>query len=310
MSVDESRVCYVCKKSDGLLGPQQEQEFGYVHDACWPVYKDLPEVTELWADEQRRKDERKLWEQEGRQLGGQRQLHRSKRDTLRRQEEQLQFRVGDWLLRGEESGFVNATFVGGGKGFRVDYRKAAQLTGYSKSSLHTFASVARQVPACIRMQVPWAVHQSVARLAKLGVEVQKELLTKAETEGLSVAKVNALVRERLEDVPPQTSRTPEKVLYGPSDARATRAMAALDKALPDDPTQVAIMKSFMSPSVRNNLVKKLEETADQLRAFATAVRNLPVSHEPPDSVYKAVKDQRKKAMAEIKSASAKAAGTT
>lgn len=60
---------------------------------------------------------------------------------------QLQFDIGDWLIKCE------------------NYRAGEELTGYSASTLRTFVYVARHVPFHIRnANLPWGIHQLVAPL--------------------------------------------------------------------------------------------------------------------------------------------------
>jgi hypothetical protein len=117
------------------------------------------------------------------------------REKLALEEGHLQFAIGDWLVEGSASGFLGS--------FDDCYKTAAQLTGYSASSLHTFRYVASKVSACIRMQtLPWAVHQQVAPLKP---EYQHRILQRADSEKMSVAAVRRLVSTLPKHVVPKTA---------------------------------------------------------------------------------------------------------
>ena len=295
-------VCAVCGEGPGAkgsLGSQQEHELGYVHDGCWPKYEQLTEVKELRAKEEERRNEQARWEAEGRAL---RQLS----ETHQRTGEQIPFRVGDWLLRGEEAGYLKVVYSAGQ--LKPSYSDAAVLTGYAKQSLYNFASVSRLVPSYIRIQgIPWAVHQQVARLHDFGEEVQKEFLQRAAREHQSVAKVRSLVdkkageqRDRKALKAQGVGDSSETNPHFASDTRALRLIRLLDTVLPGIYSEVRIAHSFLSPAVRAKLVEKLEQIAARLTDFAKDAKDFgehPGSKRLPESVYEYEQKKREKAAA-------------
>jgi hypothetical protein len=89
---------------------------------------------------------------------------------------QLQFDIGDWLIRCE------------------NYKEGENITGYTASSLRTFVYVARHVPFYVRdASIPWGVHQLVAPLKS---DDDKELfLRNVKKEGWSVAAARVHLME-------------------------------------------------------------------------------------------------------------------
>lgn len=95
---------------------------------------------------------------------------------------QLQFDIGDWLIKCE------------------NYMVGEEITGYSKSTLRTFVYVARHVPFLLRIaNLPWGIHQLVAPFKsdgdkeafldlavkqKWSVSNARTYLAKAQAEGL------------------------------------------------------------------------------------------------------------------------------
>ena len=74
------------------------------------------------------------------------------------------FLIGDWLVYGE-SHFAKE---GGKPARRVlseDYKRAVAASGLDRSTLHTYAYVARKVPAASRLEaLSWEHHKAVAKL--------------------------------------------------------------------------------------------------------------------------------------------------
>jgi hypothetical protein len=91
----------------------------------------------------------------------------------------LQWKIGDWLIYGEEEGKKKKVFRG--TGFK---RKACEITKYTWGSLKNMMTIARQVKESRRRDgldgrkfLPYALHVEVA---KFGDEKQEEYLAVAE----------------------------------------------------------------------------------------------------------------------------------
>ncbi len=98
------------------------------------------------------------------------------------------FVIGDWLVYGEDHfrgqqrlpGFEKES-VGSRKVSPEIYQEALRLTGLDRTTLMTYAYVARRVPSSLRNeQLSWEHHKAVA---KLTVDQQKQWLEIAETQG-------------------------------------------------------------------------------------------------------------------------------
>jgi len=98
------------------------------------------------------------------------------------------FVIGDWLVYGEDHfrgqqrlpGFEKEP-VGSRKVSPEIYQEALRLTGLDRTTLMTYAYVARRVPSSLRNeQLSWEHHKAVA---KLTVDQQKQWLEIAETQG-------------------------------------------------------------------------------------------------------------------------------
>jgi len=214
------------------------------------------------------------------------------------QKEQFPFQVGEWLIRGEDEGFISGCVT-------PNYREAARLTGYSRQTLYKFAYVARHVPVCIRMQkLPWAIHQAVAPLGeRCGQHVQKEFLQHADTAHLSVAKFRAFVNEKLAEQVELGVLKKQGVPVDPAsnpnlraDQRAARFMIACWDLLPANYRK--LVESPMTSTVRAKLAEELEHTAARLLACANEVRKwgeLPLEDQWTQGTYKFENDQRAKA---------------
>jgi hypothetical protein len=295
MEDQEERVCFVCGNGPGPLGPlwdQQLQELGWVHDVCWPKYRELPDVRAFEEQQAQQKKEEKaakeVWIREGRELG-------ARRAGRKKEGEQIPFRVGDWLVNGEDQGFIRWVMS-------PDYREAEQLTGYKRDSLYKFAYVARHVPSCIRMQsLPWAMHQTVAPVGKqFGPDTQKKLLQHAEDARprLSVAKFNAFVREKLAEQADLATLKARGVTTDstanpnlPADKGVARYMRICGGLLPP----LKLLESPMTPAVRADLVDKLKQTADALLKYAEKLMEWgerPAEDQWKESVYKFENDKR------------------
>jgi len=135
-----------------------------------------------------------------------------------------QFAVGDWLTEGET------------KWSRKAYAEAATIfSGYSRGTLHVFASVARAVEPLIRNKdLPWAHHAAVARFKG---DEQGTLLSHAAAQELSLSSFKNYIRElhppaRPENTPPEYIRLslPDDVLV------AVKAVAGIW----EEPIEVAV----------------------------------------------------------------------
>lgn len=98
------------------------------------------------------------------------------------------FVIGDWLVYGEDHfrgqqrlpGFEKEP-VGSRRVSPEIYQEALRLTGLDRTTLMTYAYVARRVPSSLRNeQLSWEHHKAVA---KLTVDQQKQWLEIAETHG-------------------------------------------------------------------------------------------------------------------------------
>jgi len=173
---DDNKVCVWC--GGRTNGRESNEGVYYCTEDHWRAYVNLPEFRAFSEAQQKEQEARNLaaqqWRDEGLKLG-------ERARALRIEKEQLQFDIGDWLVKGEDNRFCR------------DYKEAETITGYSVSSLRTFAYVARHVPACIRMHgMPWGAHQLVAPLKK--VEDQRRVLEKAAAQNLPVSAVKKLVK--------------------------------------------------------------------------------------------------------------------
>jgi hypothetical protein len=89
---------------------------------------------------------------------------------------QLQFDIGDWLIRCE------------------NYKEGESITGYSASTLRTFVYVARHVPFFVRnASIPWGIHQLVAPL--ISDEDKVLFLQSAATGKWSVSYAKAVLKK-------------------------------------------------------------------------------------------------------------------
>ncbi len=97
----------------------------------------------------------------------------------------LMWNLGDWLLAGEDSVFMNLN--------RSKVRQlASELSGYSRHTLTMAVSIARKVHPSVRVDgISWWHHQCVADRAP---EEQTRWLTRAAEEGWSVAALRAQIR--------------------------------------------------------------------------------------------------------------------
>ncbi len=98
------------------------------------------------------------------------------------------FVIGDWLVYGEDHfrgqqrlpGFEKEV-IGSSKVPSELYQEALRLTGLDRTTLLTYAYVARRVPSSLRNEhLSWEHHKAVAKLA---VDQQKHWLEIAETRG-------------------------------------------------------------------------------------------------------------------------------
>ena len=254
----EAELCLVCGKGREA-GVMHEQELGLVHDdVCYQSYLKSSELKGFESAHEKEREAKAQWEREGRALGGRRA------DRKKSEEYDVPFQVGDWLIRGEENGFIR-------RSPNPDYREAEKLTGYKKQSLYKFASVSRLVPDCIRMQkqLPWAIHQTVATAAHLGQERQRELLQRALHEKLSVRQFRVFVNDQLAN---RASLHLVEANLSTADRRAVRAIRMCDQTLPPpDFTKLMRTLSSMTPAIRQSLVDRLKETAARLTRCAKEI---------------------------------------
>jgi hypothetical protein len=113
--------------------------------------------------------------------------------TLAHNDNLRQFEVGDWLIDGVE------------KWTQGVYEDALKIfTGYRQSTLRNLASVSRRVDLSLRNdKLSWAHHKAVARF---GPDRQKELLTKAAEEDLTLLHFHEHIAEAY---PPPAKPKPE-----------------------------------------------------------------------------------------------------
>jgi len=185
-----SKACVWC----GAVPAQKCNEEVFIcSHGHWKAFVTLPEYV-AWGEQAQAADiaySHALveWREAGKALGAQ---HKA----LTQKEEQLQFAIGDWMVTGEDRGYIASHS-------HCNYPEAERVTGYSLSSLRNFAYVARHVPASIRMDaVSFGIHQLVAPLKN--IEDQKRILQKAAAENLSVAKVRELVKNLPSTIVPKT----------------------------------------------------------------------------------------------------------
>ena len=159
-------VCWICGlpiDAGQLFGTDE----GPAHGAC----------KKLAVDEQKRKEQ---WVRAGQQFG--RAL-----DAMRGAAARLQWHIGDWLIVGQDEGYIS----------HDAYEAAASITGYKVSSLQKFAYVARRFPVCMRMQdLPWGVHQLIAPFES--ADERKAMLTYVD-ENYDVASIRK-VRKKLKEL--------------------------------------------------------------------------------------------------------------
>jgi hypothetical protein len=243
-------VCVYCGKSSGRL-IESDAVGDFIHEECWPAFHEHPEVKAIQAqaaaETEAKEEEYSRWVREGQTLG-------SRRKGLIVGFNDLQFQVGDWLVKGEDRGFVSS-----GR-----YQQAAKLTGYAVSSLQKFASVSRRVPACIRVCKPWAVHQAVAPVEN---EADRAAILKKAVEK------NWSVRDLKNALKPNLTR--QETMAACSDEAIARAsqQALISKLntwaqgiiLPDNlGMQLWRDRVKLAPESRELLIKRLRESAAYL----------------------------------------------
>jgi hypothetical protein len=120
---------------------------------------------------------------------------RNQGHSLAQADSNRQFEIGEWIIAGEERWQKKA------------YKEAATIfRAYGHNTLKQFASVARNVPAYIRIydSLRWGHYQIIARFPK--PEYQQELLAKAAECEWAVATFREYVNEK--HPPVKKKRTP------------------------------------------------------------------------------------------------------
>ena len=107
--------------------------------------------------------------------------------SLRQVEGSVQFWIGDWARFGEKQGFT-------GKYVSPKvYDELEEITGYSRSALKDFRSVATRIDSsCRQDDVSFEHHRFVAQLPP---EQQKEFLQKVSEENLTVKELREEVKQ-------------------------------------------------------------------------------------------------------------------
>jgi len=224
--------------SDAAGGPIHEKE-------CWDNFLKSPAYKERKAGEEIFQARCKKWAERGKEFN-------SRRLILQGNYRTLQFDIGDWLVEGCEEGYCSFS----------EYQKAQEWTGYKVDSLEKFAYVAQRVPRCIRVQLPWAVHQAVAPLNDL--QKMEEVLRDASKNHLSVRDVQNLVRLIQKGAEPKTDEPQQRGRISGIDRTALTFMERLDGVLPERTQEAVIASSRMSPDVRQKLLDRVESTLIRL----------------------------------------------
>tara|TARA_Y100000310_G_scaffold161595_1_gene161492 strand:- start:1392 stop:1913 length:522 start_codon:yes stop_codon:yes gene_type:complete len=106
--------------------------------------------------------------------------------TLRLMEGAVQFWIGDWIRYGQRR-------------YGEMYSQALDATDYEHGSLRNMVYVAEAIETSLRNDnLSWHHHKAVAPLEP---EEQREMLDRAEAEGLSVAALRALINPKQDDPP-------------------------------------------------------------------------------------------------------------
>jgi len=141
----------------------------------WQNFVNLPENL-AWMERCQNKENaertaHQAWIEEGKTL-------RSAKNGLEALNSQLQFDIGDWLLKRENS-----------------YSEASKITDYTVETLRNLAYVAKNVPVSLRVvTLQWATHALVAPLSD--PEDQRKVLAIAVERRLSVRDVKLFLDER------------------------------------------------------------------------------------------------------------------
>ena len=163
-----------------------------------------------------------------------------------------QFAIGDWLIEGEE------------KWTRNIYKDAlAIFNGYAKSTLQTFASVARSVePLSRNKDLSWAHHKVVARFTVL--DFQQQLLAYAAEKRISATKFRKYVDEkhpsRKTKSPTSENPEPKRKLILELPDRLWADVMSLAIALGDEPENTVCHLIERALVELPDIKAKLEET--------------------------------------------------
>ena len=124
---------------------------------------------------------------------------------LGRQAGERAWAVGDWLLLGEQRGFIASD----------NYDSAEEITGLDRGTLRNYASVARKVEASRRRDdLGWSLHQAVTRF---GADDQNSWLRKAAEGKWGLRKLRAKIAESRDS----SDRTPSTVTFDVAEVEMT-----------------------------------------------------------------------------------------
>lgn len=263
MDSPEVPVCVFCGKANngGQLLVPSDAAGGPIHEReCWYAYLETPEYKARNVAAEEEHAEHVGWVNYGTVLG-------SHRKALTSGFSKLQFDVGDWLVTGEDRGYIGVT----------NYAETERLTGYKVSCLRKFATIARRVPEGMRIpSLPWAAHQAVAYIAD--PEQRKQVLKHAVAEGLSVAGLRRHIKtlSPKQQVAPKTIREHNLESTEGHAALARQRLEAWDRALSSPEIGDELMAAMPQIRNREQLAERLKKTAALLIRYAEIVTAGPV----------------------------------
>lgn len=267
----EFPVCIYCgeREKDHQRLCESDTVGDFIHEGkCFLAFMAHPDVKahfeQEYAAQEEKDDAYARWLREGEMLG-------VRRKSLIEGFSTLQFQIGDWLIRGEDSEyFVN----------RIGYKKAEVLTGYKANSLRQFTWVARCFPPSRRIdKLPWAAHQALASLKQ---EYRHEGLEKAAKFGLKVSEI----RRQVKSLPasywngvPKTKEEPADEYLGLLEVRYSKWANGLFLE-PKLEAELTAAIPRVSKEKREAQAERLKKAAAQLLKLADVLLSSEVPQEP------------------------------
>jgi hypothetical protein len=255
--------CFHCgggTEDDGVKGTLVRCDYGTgaVHKPCWSEYLNSTGYKGKCAQAEAQHVRYLTWQAAGRNI-------KARVKKRRAEGEQIPFEVGDWLVQGEDEGFITVV--------SKDYDSMEQLTTYKRATLQKFAYVARHVPACIRVcKLTWAHHQLVAPLER---SQQQVMLKWAAENKQSVSATRKAINEwrgkqQQQGKPsmPESEKKKRWDLSPECDAWQRAIFPSLD--VKDELLRIVAKQS---PEKRAEVAEKLRAAAVELSQLAAAVEN-------------------------------------